>query len=142
MWQIVTQGQGVPQWLQSVVRTVSGILPSGRGEGGGGGGMRPAPISPHPCPFLEPHPSIGSGAYRPLTTLCPSSPCPLSFPPYSPFLSLGRLCQPSPRSVPVSCSVLGPRRGGQRPLPFGEGEEEEELPAVGLGLVPAGRWER
>ena len=31
------------------------------------------------CPFLEPFPSIGGGAHRPLTPLCPPSPC-LAYP--------------------------------------------------------------
>ena len=31
------------------------------------------------CPFLGPFPSVGGGAHRTLTTLCPSSPC-LAYP--------------------------------------------------------------
>ena len=49
----------------------------------------------------------------------PSLPLPgLSSPLYSPCLSLGRLCQRSSRTVPVSLPCDGPHGGGQLPSPF------------------------
>ena len=68
-----------------------------------GGGMTPAvsaagasywPLAT--CPFLEPPPSLGGGAHRPLIPSCPPAPC-LAYPcPHTPFLSPGMLCQQRP----------------------------------------------
>ena len=61
------------------------------------------------CLFLGPFTFIDGGANRPLTTVCPSS----SSLPYLPlsaslsFLSLGQLCQRSPRTFPVSLLCVG-----------------------------------
>ena len=65
------------------------------------------------CPSLGPFPSIGGGAHRPLTTLCPSSSS-LAYLSLSTSLPLGRLCQRSPRTFPVSLLRVGStqRRGG------------------------------
>ena len=51
------------------------------------------PLATSPCPFVEPSPSAGGRAHRPL------SPC-LAYPlpPHTPFLSVGRWCQRSPRT--------------------------------------------
>ena len=77
-----------------------------------GGAYRPIATR---YPSLGPFPSISGGAHRPLTThasfLCLLA---LLFPLYFPFLSLGRLCQRSPRTFPVSllCVGLGGGVGG------------------------------
>ena len=72
-----------------------------------------APLATYPCPSLEPSLSAGGGAPRPLTPLCPCSPC-LAYPhpPHTPFLPLGRLCQRSPRTVPVSLLCVGSTQKG------------------------------
>ena len=48
-----------------LARRMSGLLSEA-------GGARP-PVAAHRCPFLEPFPSAGGGAHRPLTTQCPCS---------------------------------------------------------------------
>ena len=52
-------------------------------EAGGAHG----PLATSPCPSLEPSPSVGGGAHRPLTPSCPPSPClacpyPRTLPPF------------------------------------------------------------
>ena len=81
------------------------------------------------CPSLGPFPSIGDGAHRPLTTLCPS---------FSslPYLSLSTsLAFPlygcgngAPRLSLFHCSVSGPHRGGQLSLQLARGGGEAHLP--------------
>ena len=99
--------------------------PDGMSHGGGGGGMTPwcvvlvcsgrrqlADRQSLPFPWtLSPHRRwCPSASHRPLSCL---SPVGLSFPLYSPFLSLWRLCQWSPRIFPVSLLCLGStQRGG------------------------------
>ena len=92
----------------------------GRDIGGGGGwydilvcfGLQlAAPIGR--SPLSAPFPSIGSGAHRPLITLCPSSiylslSTSLSFP-------LARCANGAPGLSRFHCSVSGPHRGGQLP---------------------------
>ena len=101
------------------------------GGGGGAVGMTPGcvavcswrPIGLSPLtlalPFLEPFPSIGSSAHRPLTTLRPPSPR-LAYP-YLPthpsFPSVG-CANGTPGLSLFHCSVLGPHRGGQLPSPL------------------------
>ena len=79
----------------------------GGGGDGGAVGMTPGCVAVSgrrllPCPSLDPSPSVGGGAHRPLTPSCPPSPCLAT-----PFLSLGRLCQRSPRTAPVSLLRVG-----------------------------------
>ena len=52
------------------------------------------------CPFLGPFPSIGGGAHRPLTALCPSSSS-------LPYLSLS-----TSLSFPLAFPSVGGRGGG------------------------------
>ena len=77
-------------------------------EGGGGGAfqcIRALSLCRRRCPSASHH-------------LVPSLFLPgLSFPLHFPFLSLGRLCQRSPRTVRVSL-LSGPHGGGQRPSPW------------------------
>ena len=71
------------------------------------------------CPSLGPFPSVGGGAHRPLTTLCPSSPSLtyLSLSTSLPF-PLGGCTHGAPGLSLFHCSVSGPHRGGQLPLPL------------------------
>ena len=96
----------------------------------GGGGVRPGsvavcsanwPLATY-CLSLGPSPSIGGGAHRPLTALCPPSPSLaylLLLPLYFPFPSLGRLCHRSPWTFPVSLLCVGSTR--RRPRGRGGG---------------------
>ena len=63
--------------------------------------------------------SIGGGAHRPLTTLCPPSPCLaylyLSTPPSFP---LGGCANGAPGLSLFHCSVSGPHREGHPPSPL------------------------
>ena len=74
------------------------------------------PLATYRCPSLEPCPSAGSGAHRPLTTLCPRSPS-LAYPylPTHPSFPLGGGANGAPGLPLFHCSVSGPHRGGQRP---------------------------
>ena len=67
-------------------------------------------LATYPSPFLEPFPFIGGGAHRPLTTLCPPSPCLdscLAWPylPTHPSLPLVGCANAVPRLSLVHCSV-------------------------------------
>ena len=99
------------------------------------------PLSTYPCPFLGPSPSVGSGAHPSLTPSCPRSPgLALSLPPCSPFLSLGRLCQRSPRTVPVSLLCVGSTRRSARAIPIGQVRPGgHPIPAVGNPPPPLQR---
>ena len=96
----------------------------------GGGGMPPGCVavcswrrllaSHHLlCPSLEPFPSVGGGAHRPLTTMCPPSPC-LAYPylPTPPSSPLGGCANGAPGLSLFHCPVSGPHRGGQLPSPL------------------------
>ena len=70
------------------------------------------PLAKYPCPFLDPLASAGGRAHRPLTPSCPPSPS-LAYPHVPtppPFLSLGGLCQRSPRTAPVPLLRVGSAR--------------------------------
>ena len=83
-----TEGAEAKFWLSaSNIGRAGGV---GRGPGGGGTpsscGIRPfvllsaasgayRPLATYRCPSLEPSPSAGGGAPRPLTPLCPPTPC-------------------------------------------------------------------
>ena len=65
------------------------------------------PLATSPCPLVPwtPVPSVGGSASHPLVPFLPLPA--LSFPPKTHFLSLVRLCQRSPRTVPVSLRCVG-----------------------------------
>ena len=75
------------------------------------------PLATHRCPFLEPFPSAGCGAHRPLTNLCPPSPR-LAYPDPPPYPSspLVGCANGAPGLSLFHCSVSSPHRGGQLPL--------------------------
>ena len=96
------------------------------GKWGGGGGRRPGrcgAIRKGPTPVLLGEEGGGHDAWldcclqlgAPIGLSPPPVPSfslpGLSSPPYSPFLSLGQLCQRSPRTVPVSLLRVGSTRG-------------------------------
>ena len=80
----------------------------------------------YPCLFLAPSPFVGGGAHRPPPPPpVPPIPLPgLSLPPYTPFLSLGRLChrgrewagmhRTGERAAPPHCPCLRHRRVAAR----------------------------
>ena len=81
-----------------------------------GGADWPFAIS---CPSLGPFPSIGGGARRRLTTLCPPYPD-LAYPDLSThpsFPSVG-CANGAPGLSPLRYSVSGPQKGGQQPSPL------------------------
>ena len=65
----------------------------------------------------------------------------LSYAPYTPFLSLGRLCQRSPRTVPVSLLCVGPTR--RRAVARHLQADTHPMPAVDLPSTTAavGPWD-
>ena len=88
------------------------LEPTDPGQGGGGrdacsgllcaAGGADWPLATYPCPFLQPSPSGGGGAHRPLTPACPPSPSawPIPTSPHTPFHSLGRRVPTEPQHRP------------------------------------------
>ena len=94
------------------------------------------PLTTDPCTFLEPSPSVGGGAPRPLTPSCPPSACPYPLP--MPGLPIPPSTPPSPPSVSDAntapgpflfhCPVSGPHGGGHWALAIGRGALRQTLP--------------
>ena len=88
-------------------------------------------------PSLEPFASIGSGALQPLAPLCCAAPSPCladpALPPCSPFHSLGRVCQRSPRPFPVSLLHVGSTRRRATALAVGRVRPSGHLQTCGGG---------
>ena len=103
----------------------------------------PAPIGLSPLPLvpsLAPSPSAGGGAHRPLTPSCPPpSPSALSSPPHTPFPSLGRSRQRSPRTVPVSLPRVGSTRRRATALAIGPRASKRTPPYRRRGNAPPQR---
>ena len=98
--------------------------------GGGGGAWRPdgllsvaggayCPLAASPCPSLEPSPSAGGGAHRPLTPQVPSLSLSLAHPhlPTPPALPSVGCTHAAPGLSPFHCAVSRPHGRGQRPSP-------------------------
>ena len=96
---------------------------SNSGRGGGGGVQKgadpPPPLVVSRSNKSPASPSVGGGAHRPPTPLCPPSPY-LAYPhpPTPPSFPLGGCANGAPGRSLFHCSVSDPHGGGQLPSPL------------------------
>ena len=147
----VSETENRTSCLTTLVRQSQSVAAAGGGggwhKGGEGVGRPPGRIAELAAPIgLLPLTLVLSWDPFPPQMAVPIGPVPslslpgLSSPPYFPLVSLGRLCQQSPWTVLLCCSVSGPQRAA---LAIGQAQGVQAatpIPAVEDPLPNGGFW--